>query len=103
MNFCPSRSLGWATSKANELIEAALRDPFQETLYQSNILRIEMYINMLIEYQKHLSKLENQINALTQEIEECKIIKSIPGIGKKSRQRLSLRLERKIYLIILKN
>ncbi|WP_096272053.1 IS110 family transposase [Paucisalibacillus globulus] len=81
--FCPSRSLGWATSKADELIEAALRDPFQETLYQSHIISIEMYIKMLVEYQKHLSKLEKQIDALAKEIEECKIIQSIPGIGEK--------------------
>lgn len=81
--FCPRRSLEWAASKADKLVEAALRDPFQETLYQSHIISIEMYIKMLLEYQKHLSKLENQIDALAQEIEECKIIQSIPGIGEK--------------------
>lgn len=81
--YCPRRSLEWATSKADKLIEAALRDPFQETLYQSHIISIEMYIKMLLEYQKHLSKLEDQIDALAQEIEECQIIQSIPGIGEK--------------------
>ncbi|MDQ0879331.1 transposase [Peribacillus sp. V2I11] len=42
-----------------------------------------MYIKMLIEYQKHLSKLEEEIGALAKEIEEYKIIQSIPGIGEK--------------------
>lgn len=81
--FCPRRSLKWAESKADKLITAAHRNPFQETLYQSHILSIEMYIKMLLEYQKHLSKLKDQIDALAKEIEECKIIRSIPGIGEK--------------------
>ncbi|MDL4842437.1 IS110 family RNA-guided transposase [Aquibacillus rhizosphaerae] len=81
--FCPRRSLKWAESKADKLITAAHRNPFQETLYQSHILSIEMYIKMLLEYQKHLSKLKNQIDALAKEIEEYKIIRSIPGIGEK--------------------
>ena len=81
--FCPRRSVKWAESKAEKLIAAAQRNPFQETLYLSHILSIEMYIKMLIEYQKHLSKLEDQIDALANEIEEYKILKSIPGIGEK--------------------
>ena len=81
--YCPRRSVEWATLKADKLVEAALRDPFQETLYQSHIISIEMYIKMLLEYQKHLSKLEDQIDALAHEIEECRIIQSIPGIGEK--------------------
>ncbi len=42
-----------------------------------------MYIQMLLQYQEHLSKLEEQIDALAEEIEEYKIIQSIPGIGEK--------------------
>lgn len=37
---------------------------------------------MLFEYKKHLSILENEIDALVKSIEESKIIQSIPGIGK---------------------
>jgi len=70
-------------SKADKIVEAALRDPFQEILYQSHTISIEMYIKMLLEYQKHLAKLEDQIDALEHEIEECKIIQSIRGIGEK--------------------
>ncbi|WP_153246101.1 transposase, partial [Bacillus sp. 220_BSPC] len=46
-------------------------------------LSLDMYINMLLEYKKHLSKLEDEIDALAKGIEECKIIQSIPGIGEK--------------------
>ena len=42
-----------------------------------------MYINILLPYKEHLSKLETEIDALAKEIEEYNIIKSIPGIGEK--------------------
>ena len=42
-----------------------------------------MYINILLQYKEHLSKLETEIDALAKEIEEYNIIKSIPGIGEK--------------------
>jgi transposase len=42
-----------------------------------------MYINMILQYKEHLSKLESEIDALAKEIEEYNIIKSIPGIGGK--------------------
>ena len=38
---------------------------------------------MLLGYQKHLSTLEREIDALAKDIEEYKIIQSIPGIGRK--------------------
>ncbi|WP_152966832.1 IS110 family transposase, partial [Sporosarcina globispora] len=40
-------------------------------------------IKMLLEYQRHLSKLEAEIDALAKEMEEYQIIQSIPGIGEK--------------------
>lgn len=42
-----------------------------------------MYINMLLEYQKHLSAFQTEIDALAKELIEYKIIQSIPGIGEK--------------------
>lgn len=81
--LCPSRSRKWANTQAEKLMAASARNPFQRTLYQSHILSLEMYIKMLLEYQKHLSKFEEEINALAKEIEEYKIIQSIPGIGEK--------------------
>ncbi len=43
-----------------------------------------MYINIILQYKEHLSKLESEIDALAKEIEEYNIIKSIPGIGEKT-------------------
>lgn len=80
---CKSRSLNWANSRAGELLAAAAQNPFQKALYDSLILSLNMYIKMLLEYKKHLSNLENEIDVLAKSIEEYKIIQSIPGIGEK--------------------
>jgi transposase len=82
--LCKCRSSKWADTQAKKLLAAAVRNPFQETLYQSHIVTLEMYIKMLLEYQKHLSKFEDEIDALAKEIEEYKITQSIPGIGEKN-------------------
>ena len=42
-----------------------------------------MYIELLFHYQGHLSDLEDRIVALANELEEYKIIQSLPGIGEK--------------------
>lgn len=81
--LCPRRSIKWANTKAIALLAAASQNPFRENLYQSHILSMEMYIKMLLEYQKHLSKFEEEIDALAKDIEEYNIIQSIPGIGEK--------------------
>ncbi|WNS78760.1 IS110 family transposase [Domibacillus sp. DTU_2020_1001157_1_SI_ALB_TIR_016] len=78
-----SRSIRWAKEKAVQLKAAAARNPFEKTIYQSHILSLGMYINILLQYKEHLSKLESEIDALAKEIEEYNIIKSIPGIGEK--------------------
>src|SRR3954451_22965692 len=82
--LCLSRSERWAQERAKKLIEAAQRNPFKSTLYQSHLISLEMYIQMLLQYQEHLAKLDDQIDALAGEIEEYKIIQSIPDIGEKS-------------------
>ena len=81
--LCKSRSQKWANDQANKLMKAASRNPFQQTLYHSHLISLEMLINILLEYKKHLSKLEEEIDALAKNIEEYKIIQSIPGIGEK--------------------
>lgn len=81
--LCKSRSQQWANNQAEKLLAAAAQNPFQKTLYHSLSLSMGMYINMLLEYKKHLSKLESEIDALAKSIEEYKIIQSIPGIGEK--------------------
>ncbi len=62
---------------------AADRNPFQKTAYQSHLISLKLYIDLLLQYQEHLSNLTEQIDALAEEVEEYKIIQSIPGIGKK--------------------
>ena len=81
--LCKSRSQKWARDQANKLMKAACRNPFQQTLYHSHLISLEMLIHILLEYKKHLSKLEEEIDALAKNIEEYKIIQSIPGIGEK--------------------
>ena len=81
--YCKSRSIKWANEKAIQLKAAAARNPFEKTIYQSHILSLGMYINILLQYKEHLSKLETEIDALAKEVEEYNIIKSIPGIGEK--------------------
>ncbi|RKL64680.1 IS110 family transposase [Salipaludibacillus neizhouensis] len=82
-DLCKSRSEKWAYEKAQKLKEAASRNPFKKTLYQSHLLSMDMYIDMLLQFKEHLSKLEAEIDTLAKEIEEYNIIKSIPGIGEK--------------------
>lgn len=81
--LCKSRSIKWANEKAIQLKAAATRNPFEKTVYQSHIFSLGMYINILIQYKEHLSKLEIEIDALAKKLEEYYIIKTIPGIGEK--------------------
>jgi transposase len=81
--LCKSRSKRWTEERAQVLKAAASRNPFQKNLYQSHLLSLSMYINMLLQYKEHLSKLEAEIDTLAKDIEEYKIIQSIPGIGEK--------------------
>jgi len=81
--YCPSRSALWAREKARKLIDSANQNPFQKVMYQSHLFNLNMYIDILFHYQGHLSELESQMISLASEIEEYKIIQSIPGIGEK--------------------
>ncbi len=49
----------------------------------SHIVSLKMYIEFLLQYQRQLSKLLEEIDALADEFEDYKIIRSIPGIGGK--------------------
>lgn len=62
---------------------AATRNPFQHQVYQSLIITMGMHIKIVLQYKELLSNLQNEIEALVKNIEEYKIIKSIPGIGEK--------------------
>jgi hypothetical protein len=82
-SLCTSRSELWANERAQKLRAAALRNPFQNNLYQSHIFNLEMLISIVLQYQEHLSKIADEIDALASEIEEYEILQSIPGIGEK--------------------
>lgn len=82
--YCKIRSSKWPELQTAILIAVASRNPFQKNLYESHILSLEMYVKMLLKYQKHLSKLEYEIDALAKEINEYKIIQAIPRIGEKT-------------------
>jgi len=82
-SLCKSRSDIWAAERALKLREAALRNPFQNNLYQSHIFNLEMLVKIVLQYQEHLSKIADEIDALAKEIEEYHILQSIPGIGEK--------------------
>ncbi|MCM3393226.1 IS110 family transposase [Cytobacillus oceanisediminis] len=82
-SLCMSRSDAWANEKAKKLRKAALRNPFQSNLYQSNIFNLELLVKIVLQYQEHLSKIAGEIDALAKEIEEYHILQSIPGIGEK--------------------
>ena len=81
--YCPSRSALWAREKSRKLIDSANQNPFQKVMYQSHLFNLNMYIDILFHYQGHLSELESQMISQASEIEEYKIIQSIPGIGEK--------------------
>lgn len=62
-------------------MEAAKRNPFQQTMYESHLINLKILISLILQYQEHLSVLEQTIDALASKIEEYDLIQSIPGIG----------------------
>jgi transposase len=46
--LCKSRSIRWAKEKAIQLKAAAARNPFEKTVYQSHIVSLGMYINIIL-------------------------------------------------------
>jgi transposase len=75
------RSYAWFSDKANKLKEAAERNPFKTTLYQSHLVTLKMYIQMLLQQKEFLSILEQEIDKLAMQFEEYEILRSIPGVG----------------------
>ncbi|WP_339146208.1 MULTISPECIES: IS110 family transposase [unclassified Sutcliffiella] len=77
------RSFGWFCEKALKLKEAAERNPFKKTLYQSHLVTLKMYIQMLLQQRKFLNVLEQEIDKLAMHFEDYEILRSIPGVGSK--------------------
>ncbi|WP_427107653.1 IS110 family transposase [Lysinibacillus xylanilyticus] len=80
---CKARSFNWALERSEKLIGAAERNPFQSTLYQSLLISLNMYIDLLQVYHQQLSTLEREIDELAAQLEEYELLQSIPGIGEK--------------------
>src|SRR5699024_251566 len=59
------------------------RNPYQSQISYGQLVSLRMYIQMLFQYQEHLSKLLKEINTLSKSFEEYRLIKSVPGIGDK--------------------
>ncbi|TMN20813.1 IS110 family RNA-guided transposase [Lentibacillus cibarius] len=81
--FGAKRSDAWFRNKAAQLKDAADRNPFQQPVCHGHIVSIQMYIQMLFQYQEHLSKLQKEIDALAESFYDYELIQSIPGIGGK--------------------
>ncbi|WP_077325033.1 IS110 family transposase [Virgibacillus siamensis] len=77
------RSYAWFLDKAQQLKDAAERNPFQERIYHGHLISLRMYIQMIFQYQEHLSKMREEIDALAATFEDYKLIQSIPGVGGK--------------------
>jgi transposase len=77
------RSESWICVRVERLLDAAKQNPFQQTMYSSHLINLKVLISLIIQYQEHLSRLEENIDALAKEIEEYDLIQSIPGIGNK--------------------
>lgn len=81
--FGARRSHAWFLDKARQLKEAARRNPYQSQISHGQLVSLRMYVQMLFQYQEHLSKLLKEINTLSKSFEEYRLIHSIPGIGDK--------------------
>jgi transposase len=73
----------WSLERAQKLMAAAERNPFRETAFPSHLISLELFINLLLQYQEHLTKLDKSIETLAEELMEYDLIQSIPGIGTK--------------------
>ena len=81
--FGARRSYEWFLNKASQLKDAAERNPFQTQARSGHIISLQMYIQMLFQYQNQLSTLKKEIDVQAREFEDYSLIQSIPGIGKK--------------------
>ncbi len=73
----------WFLDKAQQLKEAARRNPYQSQISHGQLVCLRMYIHMIFQYQEHLSELLKEINILVKSFEEYRLIQSVPGIGEK--------------------
>lgn len=77
-----NRSLPWASSKANAIIQAA-ENSLVVTYSPSQVKALLLMISLLTEYQNHLSNLEQAMKDKAITLQGYEILCSIPGIGHK--------------------
>jgi transposase len=78
-----NRSYSWATSKAEAIVTAAKDSLMINSSNQSQVTALRLMIDLLMEYQAHLSHLETEIQATVSTMEDYHLLCSIPGIGSK--------------------
>lgn len=61
-------------------MDFTFRNPLKKVMYESHLINLRMFIELLFQYHGHLSDLEDRIVTLANEVAEYKIIQSIPGI-----------------------
>lgn len=81
--FGARRSHEWFLGKAQQLKEAAQRNPYQSQISHGQLVSLRMYIQLLFQYQEHLTELLKEISVLAKSFEEYRLIQSVPGIGEK--------------------
>ncbi|WP_338044746.1 transposase [Paenibacillus periandrae] len=74
------RSEDWINVRVKRWLDAAKQNPFKQTMYSSHLINLKVLINLILQYQEHLAALEQNIEALAEEIEGYDLIQSIPGI-----------------------
>ncbi|WP_256711649.1 hypothetical protein [Paenibacillus sp. FSL H7-0331] len=72
------RSEEWINERVKRPLEAAKQNPFEQTMYSSPLINLNVLIILILQYQEHLTELEQNIDALAEEIEEYDLIQSIP-------------------------
>ncbi|NUU60883.1 IS110 family transposase [Paenibacillus agri] len=77
------RSEEWINQRVQRLVDAARQNPFQQDHVCKSFNHLKILITLNLQYQEHLTELEQNIDALAEEIEEYELIQSIPGIGHK--------------------
>ncbi|WP_236026615.1 IS110 family transposase [Alicyclobacillus suci] len=78
-----SKSLSWAQNKAELLQTAAANSPTVPLSHHSYHFTLNMMADMLLQYKEHLENIEQEIDTLANNLSECTLLQSIPGIGKK--------------------
>lgn len=50
--------------RVKRLLHAAKQNPFQHNMYFSHLVNLRVLISLILQYQEHLSQLEENIDAL---------------------------------------